>query len=365
METPMQVDMIDTTTPTDEPGAVVRLVREGPIPKASCPHCGGQLQLSTLGSRWQVRSASDVADRLMLQLGQLEREELHVVILNTRHVVVGQERVYQGNVSASLVRVGELFTEAVRRQAGAIILVHNHPSGDPTPSSDDLHLTAEAIAAGRLLDVQVVDHVIVAGGGWVSLRDRGIAFDAGRVGHTVGEEPVDPKPYGRLYLTLEGQVEADTGIVLPRFGEAVELIPWVTATLYPPPHQYVIFRRCPRIAWDVVATTIAKHPTSYLAFFRGYLKPNRYFEFEGRRYWRTANSRAGGVTHMLNRGRFEDAEPPRRVDEGAKPMVWDGPPWEPYGTPWPSWYTPDPSYPYGMRDDSKMGGGPPRRGPRG
>ena len=93
-------------------------------------------------------------------------------------MVVGQVTVYRGNVSSSLVRVGELFTEAVRRGVARIILVHNHPSGDPTPSPNDLNLTASAIAAGRLLDIEVLDHVIVGGATFVSLRDRGTAFDA-------------------------------------------------------------------------------------------------------------------------------------------------------------------------------------------
>lgn len=84
---------------------------------------------------------------------------------------------YVGNVSASLVRVGELFRDAVRLDASGVVLVHNHPSGDPTPSPDDLHLTAEAIAAGRLLDIDVLDHVVVGHDAWVSLRDRGVSFD--------------------------------------------------------------------------------------------------------------------------------------------------------------------------------------------
>ena len=89
---------------------------------------------------------------------------------------------YVGNVSASLVRVGELFRDAVRVNAAGIILVHNHPSGDPTPSPDDLHLTAEAIAAGRLLDIDVLDHLVVGHDAFVSLRDRGIAFDRSATG---------------------------------------------------------------------------------------------------------------------------------------------------------------------------------------
>ena len=127
--------------------------------------------------RWTVRSPRDVGDRLVPQMGYLEREELRVVLLNTRNAVLRQVTVYQGNVSSSLVRIGELFRDAIRLNAAGVILVHNHPSGDSTPSPDDLRLTAEALAAGRLLDIQLLDHLIVAGDGFVSLRDRGVAFD--------------------------------------------------------------------------------------------------------------------------------------------------------------------------------------------
>jgi len=127
--------------------------------------------------RWSIRSPRDVADRLILQMGRLEREELRVVILNTKNVVLRVSTAYVGNVSASLVRVGELFRDAVRLNAAGVILVHNHPSGDPTPSPDDLHLTAEALAAGRLLDIQLLDHLVIGHDAYVSLRDRGVAFD--------------------------------------------------------------------------------------------------------------------------------------------------------------------------------------------
>jgi DNA repair protein RadC len=110
-------------------------------------------------------------------MGRLEREELRVVLLNTKNVVLCVRTVYVGNVSAALVRVGELFRDAVRHHAAAIVVVHNHPSGDPAPSADDLHLTAECVAAGRLLDVAVLDHLIVGHDAYVSLRDRGVAFD--------------------------------------------------------------------------------------------------------------------------------------------------------------------------------------------
>jgi DNA repair protein RadC len=110
-------------------------------------------------------------------MGRLEREELRVVILDTKNHVLRVSTVYQGNVSASLVRVGELFRDAVRLNAAGVILVHNHPSGDPTPSPDDMHLTAEALAAGRLLDIVLLDHLVIGHDAYVSLRDRGVSFD--------------------------------------------------------------------------------------------------------------------------------------------------------------------------------------------
>jgi DNA repair protein RadC len=138
---------------------------------------GRRLMADWPTGRWTIRSPRDVADRLMLQMGRLEREELRVVLLNTKNVILRVTTVYQGNVSSSLVRVGELFRDAVRLNASGVILVHNHPSGDPTPSPDDLHLTAEALAAGRLLDIDLLDHLVVGHDAFVSLRDRGVSFD--------------------------------------------------------------------------------------------------------------------------------------------------------------------------------------------
>lgn len=127
--------------------------------------------------RWTIRGPRDLAARLMAELGHLQREELRVVLLDTRNGVLAMPTIYRGNVSAAVVRIGELFRDAVRLHASRLILVHNHPSGDPTPSPDDLHMTAEAVAAGRLLDIAVLDHLVMGHGAWSSLRDRGVAFD--------------------------------------------------------------------------------------------------------------------------------------------------------------------------------------------
>jgi DNA repair protein RadC len=138
---------------------------------------GRRSQFGAAAQRWTIRAPRDVAERLLPDMARLEREELRVLLLNAKNAVLRQSTVYVGNVSAALVRVAELFRDAVRVHAAGLVIVHNHPSGDPEPSPDDLHLTAEAIAAGRLLDIPLLDHVILAGDGYVSLRDRGISFD--------------------------------------------------------------------------------------------------------------------------------------------------------------------------------------------
>ena len=123
--------------------------------------------------RWQVRTPADVADRLVPQMGRLDREELRVILLNTRNVVVAASTVYIGNVAGSLVRVAEVFRDAVRRNAPGVMVVHNHPSGDPAPSPEDLRITRELVEAGRLLDIALLDHLIIGHDRWISLRALG------------------------------------------------------------------------------------------------------------------------------------------------------------------------------------------------
>jgi DNA repair protein RadC len=95
------------------------------------------------------------------------------VLLNTKNVVVAMTTLYVGNLAGTSVRVGEVYRDAVRRQAAGIVVVHNHPSGDPSPSGEDLRLTAELAEAGRLLDVELLDHLVIGHGRWMSLRACG------------------------------------------------------------------------------------------------------------------------------------------------------------------------------------------------
>jgi DNA repair protein RadC len=142
----------------------------------ACPNCSFHVPLRVEGLTWTVTSPTSIAERLLARIGHLEREELWVLTMNTKNQVMDATPLYRGNVTSVQVRVGELFSEAIRRHAAAIAICHTHPSGDPTPSADDLHLTAEAIAAGRILDIRVLDHLILGNGAWTSLRDRGIDF---------------------------------------------------------------------------------------------------------------------------------------------------------------------------------------------
>lgn len=162
------------------PGIPVRRVASPVVTYAEymeCPECGHQLPLAVEGLTWSVTGPRDIAERLLARLGHLEREELWVLTMNTKNAVMDATPLYRGSVNTAQVRIGELFTEAVRRHAASIALCHVHPSGDPSPSPDDLTLTAEAVSAGRLLDINVLDHLILGNGSWVSLRDRGVSFD--------------------------------------------------------------------------------------------------------------------------------------------------------------------------------------------
>jgi len=137
---------------------------------------GRRLTLEQPDEKPQVRSPADVAALLQIEMGLLEQEQLRVLLLDTRHRVQRIETVYQGSLNASGVRVGELFKAAIRHNAAAIVVAHNHPSGDPSPSADDVRVTEAIVEAGRLLDVEVLDHVILARHRWVSLKERGLGF---------------------------------------------------------------------------------------------------------------------------------------------------------------------------------------------
>lgn len=124
----------------------------------------------------RINSPADAAALVQYEMQSLDHEQLRVMLLNRRNEVIKIVMVYKGSVSSSQVRVGELFKDALREQASAVIIVHNHPSGDPTPSPDDVAVTRAIVQAGKLVDVDVLDHLVIGQSKWVSLKERGLGF---------------------------------------------------------------------------------------------------------------------------------------------------------------------------------------------
>ena len=123
-----------------------------------------------------VRSPADVANLLLGEMSHLEQESLRIVLLNTKNHVLAVRELYKGSVNQAQVRIAELFREPIRQNCTRIILVHNHPSGDPMPSPDDVRLTEQAVQAGKLLDIEVLDHLVIGQQRYVSLNERGLGF---------------------------------------------------------------------------------------------------------------------------------------------------------------------------------------------
>jgi len=137
---------------------------------------GRRLLIASPQDRPQIKSPADAANLLMMEMSLFDQEHLRVILLDTKNHVLAIETVYQGNVNTAVIRVGELFRDAIRQNCAAIIVVHNHPSGDPTPSPEDVHITEQMVEAGNLLDIEVLDHIIVGNQRYVSLKERGLGF---------------------------------------------------------------------------------------------------------------------------------------------------------------------------------------------
>jgi DNA repair protein RadC len=137
---------------------------------------GRRLTLESPEERPTINSPADAAALVQYEMQALEQEHLRVMLLDRRNRVLEIVDLYRGSVSSSQIRVGEVFREAVRKNASAIIVMHNHPSGDPTPSPDDVAVTRAILQAGKLLDVDVLDHLVIGQGRWVSLKERGLGF---------------------------------------------------------------------------------------------------------------------------------------------------------------------------------------------
>lgn len=138
---------------------------------------GRRIMMPQPDERPRVSSPADAANLLMAEMSLLEQEHLRLILLDTRNRVLGVPTIYVGSLNTSVVRIGEILRAAMRANAAAFIVAHNHPSGDPSPSPEDVGVTRQIVRAGKLLDIECLDHVIVGRQRYVSLKERGLGFD--------------------------------------------------------------------------------------------------------------------------------------------------------------------------------------------
>jgi DNA repair protein RadC len=138
---------------------------------------GRRLSLEAPEERPSIHSPADVAALVQFEMSVLEQEHFRVMLLNTRNQVLDIVELYHGSLNSSMIRVGEVFKPAIRRNAASVIVIHNHPSGDPSPSNDDTVVTKSIVTAGTLLDIDVLDHIIIGQKSFVSMKERGLGFE--------------------------------------------------------------------------------------------------------------------------------------------------------------------------------------------
>jgi len=137
---------------------------------------GRRLMLTAPEGRYVIRSPADVAQLLMAEMSHLEQEHFKVLLLDTRNRMIDDVTLYIGSLNASHIRVGEVYRDAIRQNAASIIVAHNHPSGDPTPSPEDVAVTRHIVKAGNTMDIELLDHLVIGKQRFVSLRERGLGF---------------------------------------------------------------------------------------------------------------------------------------------------------------------------------------------
>ena len=137
---------------------------------------GKRLLVAAPHERPIVKSPADAANLLLMEMARSSRSTCARSSWTRKNHVLKVHTVYIGSLNTAVVRVAELFREAIRLNAAALIVAHNHPSGDPTPSPEDVHVTRQIVEAGKLLNIDVLDHLVIGQQRWVSLKERGLGF---------------------------------------------------------------------------------------------------------------------------------------------------------------------------------------------
>lgn len=159
------------------PGEISGIRGIGPakaVTIAAAVELGKRMAALAAAERPVLRSPKEVADLMMPRLRYEKKERFIALLLSTKNHLLGTPTISIGTLSASLVDPRELFREAIVCSAASLILVHNHPSGDPTPSPEDAALTKKLVEAGKMLEISVLDHIIIGDGKYVSLKEQGI-----------------------------------------------------------------------------------------------------------------------------------------------------------------------------------------------
>lgn len=123
--------------------------------------------------RYVIRSPKDGADFVMEEMRSLNQEHFVVIFLDTKNQIIHHQTIFIGSLNSSIVHPREIFREAVKRSAASIICAHNHPSGDPSPSQEDIHVTRRLVEAGKMIGIEVLDHLIIGDRKYVSLKEKG------------------------------------------------------------------------------------------------------------------------------------------------------------------------------------------------
>lgn len=135
---------------------------------------GKRISTQSVEEKVKVTSPIDIINLLMEDMRYLKKEHFKVAILDTKNQIITIENISVGNLNSSIVHPREVFNAAIRRSANSIILIHNHPSGDPTPSREDINITNRIIDAGNIIGIKVLDHLIIGDNKYISFKERNI-----------------------------------------------------------------------------------------------------------------------------------------------------------------------------------------------